>query len=83
MSISGKVYKGVWHRKKVAIKVFKTDISPGAESIHREIEAGFPCHDCDPISDTFLRCGLLSGIQISCVGLSIKVVSRLFMNHVG
>ncbi|KAK0430817.1 kinase-like domain-containing protein [Armillaria borealis] len=35
----GKVYKGVWHRKKVAIKVFKTDISPSAKSIHKEIEA--------------------------------------------
>ncbi|KAK0493455.1 kinase-like domain-containing protein [Armillaria luteobubalina] len=33
----GKVYKGVWHRKKIAIKVFKTDISPYA-SIHKEIE---------------------------------------------
>ncbi|PBK70262.1 kinase-like protein [Armillaria solidipes] len=36
--VFGKVYKGVWHRKKVAIKVFKTDISPSAESTHKEIE---------------------------------------------
>ncbi|KAK0471293.1 kinase-like domain-containing protein [Armillaria novae-zelandiae] len=34
----GKVYKGVWQRKKIAIKVFKTGISPSAESIHKEIE---------------------------------------------
>ncbi|KAK0440008.1 kinase-like domain-containing protein [Desarmillaria tabescens] len=33
-----KVYKGIWHRKKVAIKVFKTDVSPSPESIRKEIE---------------------------------------------
>ncbi|KAG7439931.1 kinase-like protein [Guyanagaster necrorhizus] len=34
----GKVYKGVWHRKIVAIKVFKSDASPNTEGIHKEIE---------------------------------------------
>ncbi|KAK0209980.1 hypothetical protein DFS33DRAFT_1450060 [Desarmillaria ectypa] len=34
----GKLYKGIRQRKRVAIKDFKTDVSPNAESIHKEIK---------------------------------------------